>query len=83
MENKRSFAALRVPGARAYLLLMALVMMADSIEHVITYWVIFEYFESATLGGFAIISHWAPFLLFSVYVGGLADRFDPRRLIQI
>jgi MFS family permease len=58
-------------------------MMADSIEHVITYWVIFEKFNSPALGGFAIVSHWLPFLLFSVSAGALADRFDPRRIIQI
>jgi len=58
-------------------------MMADSIEHVISYWVIFQKFESPALGGFAIVSHWLPFLLFSVYAGALADRFDPRRIIQL
>ena len=35
------------------------------------------------LAGFAVISHWVPFLLFSVYAGALADRFDCRKLIQI
>jgi MFS family permease len=58
-------------------------MTAESVEHVISYWVIFEQFHSPTLAGFAIISHWVPYLLFSVYAGGLADRFDCRRLIQI
>lgn len=64
-------------------MVMAGAMMADSIEHVISYWVIFDKFHSPALGGFAIVSHWLPFLLFSVYSGALADRFDPRRLIQI
>ncbi|MGH8325002.1 MAG: MFS transporter, partial [Steroidobacteraceae bacterium] len=50
---------------------------------VITYWVIFRKFHSPTLGGFAVISHWLPFLAFSVYSGALADRFDPRRIIQL
>lgn len=58
-------------------------MMADSIEHVISYWVVFQKFQSPALGGFAVLSHWLPFLFFSVYSGALADRFDPRRLIQI
>src|SRR5262249_56086294 len=35
------------------------------------------------LAGFAVISHWVPFLLFSVHAGALADRFDCRKLIQI
>ena len=43
----------------------------------------FEKFHSPALGGFAVLSHWLPFLLFSVYSGALADRFDPRRLIQV
>ena len=57
-------------------------MMADSIEHVISYWMMYEKFHSQALGGFAVVSHWLPFLLFSVYSGALADRFDPRRIIQ-
>jgi len=58
-------------------------MMADSIEHVISYWIMFEKFHSPALAGFAVVSHWLPFLLFSVWSGALADRFEPRRLIQI
>lgn len=79
----QSFAALRHPGYRAYLLGNALAMMADSVEHAITYWVAFQKFHSPTLGGFAMLSHWLPFLLFSTLSGALADRFDPRRLVQI
>jgi MFS family permease len=79
----QSFAALRLPGYRAYLFGNALAMMADSIEHVITYWTAFQKFHSPALGGFAVISHWLPFLLFSTLAGALADRFDPRRLVQI
>jgi MFS family permease len=79
----RAFAALRHPGYRAYFAGSALAMMADSIEHVISYWIIFQKFHSPALGGFAMLSHWLPFLFFSVYSGALADRFDPRRLIQI
>ena len=58
-------------------------MTAESVEHVVSYWVIFQTFHSPTLAGFAIISHWVPYLLFSVYAGALADRFDCRKLIQI
>ena len=78
-----SFAALRHRGFRAYFLLSALAMMADNIEHVISYWVVHERFDSPALGGFAVVSHWLPFLLFSVYSGALADRLDPRRMIQL
>ena len=78
-----SFAALRHPGYRAYFACSALAMMADNIEHVISYWVLFQKFQSPELGGFAVISHWVPFLLFSIYSGLLADRFDPRRIIQL
>jgi len=58
-------------------------MLADSIEHVISYWVVFQKFHSPALGGFPVLSHWLPFLLFSVHAGALADRWDPRRLIQL
>ena len=81
--SEQSFAALRHPVFRAYFFTSALAMMADSIEHVISYWMMFEKFHSQALGGFAVVSHWLPFLLFSVYSGALADRFDPRRIIQL
>jgi MFS family permease len=58
-------------------------IMADSIEHVISYWVMYQKFRSPWLGAFAVISHWLPFLLLSIHAGALADRFDPRRLIQL
>jgi MFS family permease len=77
------FAALRVPAYRRYFTFSLMSMMADNIEHVITYWVMFQAFHSAALGGFAVISHWVPFLLFSLYTGALADRHDCRRLIQV
>ena len=77
------FAALRVPAYRRYFTFSLMSMMADNIEHVITYWVMFQTFHSAALGGFAVISHWVPFLLFSLYAGALADRYDCRRLIQV
>ena len=79
----KSFAALRHKGFRAFFVCMALGMMADNIEHVISYWVIFEKFESPVLAGFAVIAHWVPFLLFSIHAGALADKFDPRRVIQL
>jgi MFS family permease len=78
----KAFAALRQPVFRAYFLGAASAMMADSIEHVISYWIMFEKFRSPALAGFAVISHWVPFLLFSLWSGALADRFDPRRIIQ-
>ncbi len=56
-------------------------MMADNIEHVISYWVIFQAFHSPTLAGFAVISHWTPFLVLGVWFGSLADRYDCRKII--
>ena len=80
--TQQSFAALRHPAYRAYFFGAATAMMADSVEHVISYWIIFQKFESQALAGFAVLSHWLPFLFFSLWSGALADRFDPRRLIQ-
>jgi MFS family permease len=82
-STKRSFAAMRHAGFRAQFTTFVLAMMADNIEHVISYWMVFQKFHSPALGGFAVVSHWLPFLLFSVASGALADRFDPRRIIQI
>ncbi len=81
-QSSRSFAAMRYGGFRAQFTTYVLAMMADNIEHVISYWVLFQKFHSPALAGFAVLSHWLPFLLFSVAAGALADRFDPRRIIQ-
>src|SRR3981081_3949384 len=78
----RAFGALGLSGYRPYLATFLLTMMADNVEHVISYWVIFQKFHSPALGGFAVVSHWLPFLVFSLPVGALNDRFDSRRIIQ-
>ena len=77
------FAAFHSPDYRRYYALGLMAMTADNIEHVISYWVMFQTFHSPTLGGFAVISHWVPFLLFSFHAGALADRYDCRKLIQL
>src|SRR6201996_5596255 len=82
LSTGRSFGAMRHGGFRAQFITYVLAMMADNIEHVISYWMVFQKFHSPALGGFAVLSHWLPFLLFSVAVGALADRVDPRRIIQ-
>ena len=81
-QSKKSFSALRNRDFRWFFIGNAFAMMADNIEHVISYWVIFQKFQSPTLAGFAVISHWLPFLLFSIWSGALADKYDPRRVIQ-
>jgi MFS family permease len=77
------FGALRHRHYRRYFLLALLGLTAESVEHVASYWVIFQSFHSPTLAGFAVISHWVPYLVLSVWAGALADRFDCRRLIQV
>jgi MFS family permease len=82
-EAHRGFTSFSNRDFRIYLFSATAAMMADNIEHVISYWVIFERFHSPALGGFAVISHWVPYLFFAGYSGVLADRFDIRRLIQV
>lgn len=80
---RTGFAALQHRDFRAYVTGATLSMMADNVEHVISYWVLWQTFHSPLLAGFAVVSHWLPFLIFGVYVGALADKYDCRRLIQI
>ena len=82
-EKPVAFAALKHAGFGWFFVTTMLAMMADNIEHVISYWMLFQKFQSPVLAGFAVISHWTPFLFLSVYFGGLADRYDCRKLIQI
>jgi MFS family permease len=77
-----AFAALRHRDFRRYCIVHLFSTMGDNIEHVISYWLLFQKFRSPVLGGFAVISHWTPFLFFAVYFGALADRHDCRRVIQ-
>jgi MFS family permease len=58
-------------------------LMADNIEHVISYWVLFDKFDSPMLGGYAVVSHWAPYLLLGAVSGAIADRYDCRKLFVI
>jgi MFS family permease len=81
--KRRTFTSFANRDFRIFLFATSAAMMADNIEHVISYWVVFEKFHSPSLLAFAVVSHWAPYLAFAAYTGGLADRFDVRRLIQI
>ena len=78
-----AFEALRLPQYRRLVLGFLLTMVADNVEHVVSYWVLFQKFNSPVLGGFAVVSHWLPYVLFSLPVGALAERVDPRRMIQL
>jgi MFS family permease len=81
-ERQVAFAALHHRDYRRYFFVIMLSGMGDNIEHVISYWLLYQKFHSPVLAGFAVISHWTPFLFFSVYFGALADRHDCRRVIQ-
>jgi MFS family permease len=80
--DRTRFAALRIPDCRNYIVGASMSMGGDSIEHVISYWVMYQQFHSPALAGFAVISHWVP-ALFSVYFGAWADRSDCRKIIQL
>jgi MFS family permease len=82
-QRKRAFASFANRDFRIYWAGVSSAMMADNIEHVISYWVMFQKFHSPSLGAFAVVSHWIPYLLLAGFSGSLADRFDIRRLIQI
>ncbi len=80
--TSRPPSALALPRFRLLFFTFILAMMADSVEHVISYWVMFQKFGSHELGGFAVLSHWLPYLFLSIPVGALTDRIVPRRMIQ-
>ena len=64
------FAALREREFRVYLITTALAMMGDNVEHVISYWVLFEKFHSPVLAGFAV-SAADPSGLIGTFVGAI------------
>ena len=82
-QRSTSFAVLGNASFRWFSVASILWMMGDTIEHVISYWVLFEEFDSPALGGYAVVSHWAPFLLGGVLAGSLADRYDCRKLFIV
>ncbi|GAA2079130.1 MFS transporter [Pseudolysinimonas kribbensis] len=77
------FVALRAPWYKGYWAGGSLMMGGDNMEHAITYWVMWQTFHSPILAGLAVLTHWLPHLFFSIPLGGLADRFDCRRLVQV
>ncbi len=77
-----AFAALRNRDFALFFVGNMLSMMADNIEHVISYGIVYQSFRSETLQGFAVIGHWLPALTLSWYFGALADRFDCRRVME-
>jgi len=62
--KKVAFAALHHRDFRIYFVATMLAMMADNIEHVISYWLLYQKFHSPVLAGFAVLVHWTPFLFF-------------------
>ena len=56
----RAFSSFSNGDFRIYFLSATAAIMADNVEHVISYWVIFQKFHSPALAGFAVISHWVP-----------------------
>ena len=54
MSAPQRFAALRVRDYRRYFVVALLSTMADNIEYVISYWVMFQAFHSRALGGFRL-----------------------------
>jgi MFS family permease len=82
-SRRPAFAAFRERGYAGYILGNATAMLADNAEHVISYWMLHQKFHSPALGGFAVVSHWVPFLLLSGYAGVIADRVNTRRMIQL
>jgi MFS family permease len=81
--RQRAFISFENADFRVLFIAATAAMMADNIEHVISYFVMFQKFHSPALGAFAVVSHWVPYLLLGGFSGRLADRFDIRRLIQI
>src|ERR1700716_4360081 len=79
--GRQRFAAFKNPDCRDYIVGASLSMGGDSIEHVISYWVLFQQFHSPALAGFPSISHWMP-SLFEGYFSALAARYDCRKIIQ-
>jgi len=79
----RPFPALRHRDYRSYAWTVALAMAADNIEHVMGYWLIWEISHSPFWLGYAVFTHWIPFVLFSAVAGTLADRVDSRVMIQV
>jgi MFS family permease len=83
VQSGASFAALRHPAYRWYASTQMVANLGDNVEHVISYWVIWQAFHSPMLAGFAVIAHWLPSLLLSVHLGQLAERYDCRKIILI
>ncbi|MBW7859175.1 MAG: MFS transporter [Leptonema sp. (in: Bacteria)] len=64
MKPKQGFSAFSAAGYSPFLITFTLTMMADNIEHVISYYVIFQKFKSPALAGVALSSWYYVAILF-------------------
>ena len=70
-DKKLAFAALHHKDFRAYFITTALAMMADNIEHVISYWLLYTKFHSPVLAGFAFSNSYPLSLALLFFAGAL------------
>jgi MFS family permease len=77
------FAALQVPAFRWYWLTSWISSTGDGMEDVIRAVLVVQLVGVAAAPfwlGMMVFAHWAPFTLFSLYGGALADRYDNRKV---
>ena len=77
------FAALQVPAFRWYWLTSWISSTGDGMEDVIRAVLVVRLVGVAAAPfwlGMMVFAHWAPFTLFSLYGGALADRYDNRKV---
>ena len=77
------FAALEVPTFRWYWIFSWISSTGDGMENVIRGYLVLQLVGLAAAPfwlGMMVLAHWVPFILFSMYGGILADRYDSRKV---
>lgn len=77
------FPALAVRGFRIYALYLALAAMGVWVQRVAQDWLLLELTGDLALVGLSVSLQFLPTLLLGALVGTIADRYDPRRVLQL
>lgn len=78
-----TFASLRIHNYRLYVISQSISNTSAWMMRIATDWLVFQLTGSVTDVGITVALQFAPILLFGVWGGLIADRFDKRRLLML
>jgi MFS family permease len=79
----RMFASFEIRNYRLYILGQGISMCGTWMQTIGLSWLVFELTRSGTQVGFVVAAQYVPVLVFGVFGGIIADRFNKRRVLYV